>query len=122
MPVPARTFGHPGSATAGPVADHEFTAHENERAGTAASRLDELADLYRVDEVHVEMDRRATANGVWKGLGKARARIMNDRTDLQQNYRGVFDGRMGFGRRPAVIVVDFISAYTHPAVASRHRS
>jgi maleamate amidohydrolase len=39
---------------------------------------------------------------------------MNDRSDLQQNYRGVFDSRMGFGRRPAIIVVDFIKAYTQP--------
>jgi maleamate amidohydrolase len=37
---------------------------------------------------------------------------MNHTTDLKQNYRGVFDGRMGFGRSPAVIVVDFIKAYT----------
>ncbi len=33
-------------------------------------------------------------------------------TDLKQNYAGVFDGRLGFGRKPAVIVVDFINAYT----------
>jgi len=39
---------------------------------------------------------------------------MNDPSDLKQNYRGVFDGRMGFGKRPAVIVVDFIRAYTEP--------
>jgi maleamate amidohydrolase len=31
---------------------------------------------------------------------------------LHQNYRGVFDNRLGFGRRPAVLVVDFINAYT----------
>ena len=31
---------------------------------------------------------------------------------LQQNYKGVFDGRLGFGRKPAVLVVDFIRAYT----------
>src|SRR3954470_13067390 len=35
-------------------------------------------------------------------------------SDLDQNYRGVFDGRLGFGRAPAVIVVDFIKAYTEP--------
>lgn len=33
-------------------------------------------------------------------------------SDLQQNYAGVFDGRLGFGRKAAVIVVDFINAYT----------
>jgi maleamate amidohydrolase len=39
---------------------------------------------------------------------------MSGQPDLQQNYRGVFDGRMGFGRAPAIIVVDFIKAYTEP--------
>ena len=31
---------------------------------------------------------------------------------LQQNYAGVFDGRIGFGKRAAALVVDFIRAYT----------
>lgn len=35
-------------------------------------------------------------------------------TDLVTNYRGVFDHRLGFGRKPAVLVVDFIRAYTAP--------
>ena len=35
-------------------------------------------------------------------------------TDLSSNYKGVFDGRIGFGKRPAVLVVDFINAYTTP--------
>jgi maleamate amidohydrolase len=39
---------------------------------------------------------------------------MNDQPDLQQNYRGVFDSTMGFGTSPAIIVVDFIKAYTEP--------
>ena len=39
---------------------------------------------------------------------------MNDDADLSQNYRGVFDSTMGFGRTPAIIVVDFIRAYTEP--------
>lgn len=30
---------------------------------------------------------------------------------LSDNYKGVFDGRLGFGKRPAVLVVDFINAY-----------
>lgn len=34
--------------------------------------------------------------------------------DLQENYAGVFDGRVGFGRRAAVVVVDFVKAYTTP--------
>lgn len=32
----------------------------------------------------------------------------------EQNYVGVFDGRVGFGARPAVIVIDFMLAYTTP--------
>ncbi|SLN65853.1 N-carbamoylsarcosine amidohydrolase [Oceanibacterium hippocampi] len=36
---------------------------------------------------------------------------MNDRDD---NYSGVFDGVVGFGTRPAVLVIDFIKAYTTP--------
>lgn len=33
---------------------------------------------------------------------------------LQENYRGVFDGKVGFGRKPAVMVIDFVKAYTTP--------
>ena len=33
-------------------------------------------------------------------------------SDLNENYKGVFDGRLGFGKKPAVLVVDFIKAYT----------
>ena len=33
---------------------------------------------------------------------------------LQANYSGVFDGRIGFGQKPAIVVVDFINAYTTP--------
>jgi maleamate amidohydrolase len=31
---------------------------------------------------------------------------------LTQNYHGVFDGKIGFGRQPALLIVDFICAYT----------
>jgi len=31
---------------------------------------------------------------------------------LWQNYKGMFDGRLGFGKKPAMLVVDFIGAYT----------
>ena len=30
----------------------------------------------------------------------------------ESNYAGVFDGTIGFGERPAIIVIDFIRAYT----------
>ena len=30
----------------------------------------------------------------------------------EQNYEGVFDTNIGFGTRPAVIVIDFVKAYT----------
>ncbi len=36
---------------------------------------------------------------------------------LQDNYKGVFDGRLGFGNKAAVLVVDFIQAYTTPGAA-----
>ena len=35
-------------------------------------------------------------------------------SDLQKNYQGVFEGRIGFGQRPALLIVDFINAYTTP--------
>jgi maleamate amidohydrolase len=31
--------------------------------------------------------------------------------DLKENYRGAFDGHLGFGSRPALILVDFVQAY-----------
>ena len=31
--------------------------------------------------------------------------------DLGKNYRGAFDGSLGFGARPALILVDFVQAY-----------
>jgi len=34
--------------------------------------------------------------------------------DLKENYRDVFDGVLGFGERPAVLVVDFVKGYTTP--------
>jgi maleamate amidohydrolase len=35
-------------------------------------------------------------------------------TTREDNYRGVFDGRVGFGQKPAVVVIDFTLAYTTP--------
>jgi len=35
-------------------------------------------------------------------------------TDLHRNYQGVFDGRIGFGRKPALLIVDFTNAYITP--------
>jgi maleamate amidohydrolase len=32
-----------------------------------------------------------------------------------ENYRGVFDTTVGFGERPALLVVDFLNAYTTPS-------
>lgn len=31
--------------------------------------------------------------------------------DLEDNYRGAFDGRLGFGEKPALVLVDFVRAY-----------
>ena len=30
----------------------------------------------------------------------------------QTNYQGVWDSRVGFGEKPAVIVIDFLQGYT----------
>ncbi|GAB4403216.1 MAG: N-carbamoylsarcosine amidohydrolase [Anaerolineales bacterium] len=32
-------------------------------------------------------------------------------SSLSDNYKGVFDGCLGFGRRPALLIVDFVNAY-----------
>ncbi|MBT3145737.1 N-carbamoylsarcosine amidohydrolase [Neptunomonas phycophila] len=34
--------------------------------------------------------------------------------DLQQNYEGVWDTRIGFGQKPALVVIDFMKGYTDP--------
>lgn len=31
--------------------------------------------------------------------------------ELEHNYRGAFDGHLGFGKKPALILVDFVRAY-----------
>jgi len=31
--------------------------------------------------------------------------------ELTENYRGAFDGSLGFGKAPALILVDFVAAY-----------
>lgn len=31
--------------------------------------------------------------------------------DLNENYRGAFDGSLGFGNKPALILIDFVQAY-----------
>jgi maleamate amidohydrolase len=33
---------------------------------------------------------------------------------LEENYRGVFHGRVGFGERPALLLIDFVKGYTTP--------
>lgn len=35
-------------------------------------------------------------------------------SSAEANYAGVFDGRIGFGTSPALIVIDFMCAYTTP--------
>ena len=37
------------------------------------------------------------------------------KSDLQANYSGVYETRLGFGKRPALILVDFVQAYFDPA-------
>jgi maleamate amidohydrolase len=38
-----------------------------------------------------------------------------DSGDLSASYRGAFDGHLPFGRRPALLIVDFVMAYLEPA-------
>lgn len=33
---------------------------------------------------------------------------------LTENYKGVFDNRIGFGERPALLLIDFVEAYFDP--------
>ena len=36
---------------------------------------------------------------------------MGEMEDAKSNYAGVFEGRIGFGQRPALILIDFVEAY-----------
>lgn len=37
--------------------------------------------------------------------------------DLGENYKGAFDGHLPFGKKPALLIVDFVVAYLDPASA-----
>ena len=37
--------------------------------------------------------------------------------DLSQNYQGAFGKRIGFGKKPALILIDFVEAYFSPTCA-----
>ncbi len=37
-------------------------------------------------------------------------------TDLKANYQGVYENRIGFGKRPAMLLVDFVQAYFEPVL------
>lgn len=36
-------------------------------------------------------------------------------TDLKANYAAAYDNRIGFGRKPALILIDFVQAYFEPS-------
>lgn len=38
----------------------------------------------------------------------------HDKADLTANYAGAFDGRLPFGQRPALLLVDLVEAYLQP--------
>jgi maleamate amidohydrolase len=40
--------------------------------------------------------------------------MAKDSGDLAANYKGAFDGRLPFGRRPALLIVDLVMAYLDP--------
>lgn len=39
---------------------------------------------------------------------------MSTESDLEQNYRRAYGNRIGFGKRPALILIDFVEAYFEP--------
>ncbi|MEE4205513.1 MAG: isochorismatase family protein [Erythrobacter sp.] len=39
---------------------------------------------------------------------------MGEREDAKSNYAGVFEGRIGFGERPALLIIDMVEAYFAP--------
>ena len=41
--------------------------------------------------------------------------MAKDEGDLSKNYQGAFDGHLPFGRKPALLIVDFVVAYLDPA-------
>lgn len=41
--------------------------------------------------------------------------MAKDEGDLGENYKGAFDGHLPFGKRPALLIVDFVVAYLDPA-------
>ena len=41
--------------------------------------------------------------------------MTKDSGDLSANYAGAFDGHLPFGKRPALLIVDFVVAYLEPA-------
>ena len=41
--------------------------------------------------------------------------MANEQADLAANYSGAFDGRLPFGAKPALIIVDFVMAYLDQA-------
>ena len=43
-----------------------------------------------------------------------RGEILTMSKNREENYAGVFDNRLGFGRKPALIVIDFVYGYTTP--------
>jgi maleamate amidohydrolase len=40
--------------------------------------------------------------------------MAKDEGDLGENYKGAFDGHLPFGRKPALLIVDFVVAYLDP--------
>lgn len=38
-----------------------------------------------------------------------------DEQDAGENYKGAFDGRLPFGKRPALLIIDVVMAYLDPA-------
>lgn len=73
--------------------------------------MDHLNAMSDVDR-HVEAEDKEL--GIGKGTFVAEQPAVVTTADNKANYKGLFDGGLGFGQKSALIVVDFMKAYTSP--------
>src|SRR5690606_15432594 len=51
---------------------------------------------------------------VRKPTARRGCRLMTTQSDLKENYRRAYGNRIGFGKHPALILIDFVEAYFDP--------
>lgn len=74
--------------------------------------MDHLGSLRHVHGVISTEDK---VLGIGKGPFVAEKPVEVSTADNKANYKGLFDGGLGFGQKSAIIVVDFMKAYTVPS-------